>query len=280
MTPLDRQPLLDARRRFARRLRNGWGKVRPIPLPRYVPDTPKVSSGRAFGMYFPPTAATLASAAMSEEAADFVLGVLERLTPVDEFDAQRLFYRWSQAEFRRHWRYADICTALWAAATFVRPSSYLEIGVWRGRSSAVVGSVCPKCAIYGFDLWVPDYFGAPNPGPDFVQGELRAVGHTGEVTLVSGDSRQTLPAFLRQHPDLYFDLITVDGAKSVLAVASDFANALPRLKVGGIVLTDDLPTAPVLRRVWNKFIRHDMRYVSWDFTDAGFGVAAAIRVFD
>lgn len=70
------------------------------------------------------------------------------------------------------------------------------------------------------------------------------------------------------------------GAKSVLSVASDFANALPRLKVGGIVVTDDLPINPVLRRIWERVIVRDGRYSSWEFIDANVGVAAAIRVAD
>ena len=35
-----------------------------------------------------------------------------------------------------------------------------------------------------------------------------------------------------------------------------------------------------LRRGWDKVIRHDVHYVSWEFIDAGFGVAVAIRAFD
>ncbi|OGO50563.1 MAG: hypothetical protein A2148_02590 [Chloroflexi bacterium RBG_16_68_14] len=215
---------------------------------------------------------------MSDEAVDFVCGLLARLTPREGSATGQYFYRWAQAKFGKYWRHADILTALWAAATLIRPTSYLEIGVHRGRSAAVVGAVCPQCAIYGFDLWIPEYGGASNPGPAFVQGELRAVGHRGSVALVSGDSRKTLPAFLRQHPDLYFDLITIDGDKSVLGVATDFANALPRLKVGGVLVFDDLPAVPVLGRVWQRVIRRDRRYVSWEFGHGQLGVAVAVRL--
>ena len=217
---------------------------------------------------------------MSEEAFGFVANLMDKLTSSEETLGQQLLYQFSQAQFGRYWQYADLTTVLWAAATLIRPISYLEIGVRRGRSAAVVTAMCPDCAIYGFDLWVPDYAGAPNPGSAFVRNELARVGHRGSVVLESGDSRETVPAFLRQHPDLYFDLITIDGDKSLLTVATDFANTLPRLKVGGIVLTDDLPMFPVLRRVWDKVIRQDSRYMSREFTDVGYGVAAAIRVSD
>ena len=265
--------------KISRRARLEWERHRPFPLPRYIPGTPGVSGDSLF-KHSPPTAATLEAAAMSREAVDFVIGVLGRLTPIEQLAAHQLFYGLAQGKFGKHWRYADLLTVLCSAAYFIRPSNYLEIGVWRGRSAAVVGALSPDCAIYGFDLWIPEYGGAPNPGPEFVRGELKTIGHRGNVVLESGDSLKTLPAFLSQHPDLYFDLITIDGAKSVLSVASDFANALPRLKIGGIVVTDDLPVNPVLRRIWERVIERDGRYTNWEFIDANVGVAAAIRVAD
>jgi predicted O-methyltransferase YrrM len=265
-----------------RRIRTAWQLVRPLPLPRYVPGTPKIDAYQHIALFQSPnplTPLTLTEAATSQEAITFVTDLLDKLTPDEEGAGLQAFYRSAQAQFGRYWRFADLYTTLWAAATFIQPTSYLEIGVRRGRSAAVLGATCPDCSIYGFDLWTPDYIGTPNPGPDFVRGELRASGHRGTVELISGDSRNTVPAFLLEHPDLYFDLITVDGTKSLMGVAADFANVLPRLKVGGVVVYDDLPYVPILRRVWNKLIQGDGRYVGWAPTGAG-GVAAALRIAD
>ncbi|MGB2694612.1 MAG: class I SAM-dependent methyltransferase [Dehalococcoidia bacterium] len=266
--------------RLARRLSVRWESMRSFPLPRYTLGTPKIGGSGPLDPFFPPTSQTLAAAATSDEAMSSVIKLLEELTPNDLLAAQHFFLAWGRAKYGDHWRFANITTMLWAAATLIEPTNYLEIGVQRGRSAAIVGSVCPDCAICGFDLWIPEYAGVPNPGPDFVRSELQSVRHRGEVTLVSGDSRQTLPAFLREHPDLYFDLITFDGDKSIMGAGSDFANALPRLKVGGIVVFDDMPLKPVLRRIWDRVICQDGRYVQWEFADAGKGVAAAIRVSD
>ena len=249
-----------------------------FPRPRYLAKTPATGGAGPLDPYFPPTAQTLGAAGMSKEAAQFVAGVLKKLSPSEEQRAGEFFYAWAQAKYGKFWRYADGLTALWAAATLLQPSSYLEIGVCRGRSAAVLGAASPKCAIYGFDLWIEDYAGSPNPGPDFVRKELTAAGHEGDVVLESGDSRVILPAYLDQHPGLFFDVITVDGDKSVEGVAADYANALPRLKLGGIVITDDLSLFPELRAIWDDVIERDDRYVSWEFIDAGFGVTAAIRV--
>jgi predicted O-methyltransferase YrrM len=262
------------------RARAAWERARPLPRPRYRPGTPRIGGDDPWDPFLPPGAETLGAAATAPEAVDAVLAVVEKLTPSPEITSQQVYYAWSRQQYGRCWRHADLTTALWAAATLIRPNSYLEIGPRRGRSAAVVASVRPQCAFYGFDLWVPDYAGLENPGPDFVRDELRAVGHTGLVTLVSGDSSQTVPAFLRAHADLHFDLITIDGSKAVPVVAADFANTLPRLKVGGAVLYDDLPFFPELRRVWDAMVGRDGRFVCWEFAGARTGVAVAVRVGD
>lgn len=260
------------------RLAFEWGRRRPLPRVRYLPGTPAVGRGGPLEPLFPPNTSTLGAAAMSHEAQDFVVGVLKKLTPVAEADEELLFYEWGQAKFGANWRLIDMMTLLRAAAVVVRPQTYLEVGVRRGRSSAIVAATCPSCDIYGFDLWRENYAGSPNPGPDFVRQQLAAVGHRGNLTLISGDSRATLPAFLREHPDLFFDLITIDGDHSVEGASADLANALPRLKVGGIVVFDDITSAPLLTRVWRDMVARDTRYLAQEYRDAGPGVAAAVRI--
>jgi predicted O-methyltransferase YrrM len=255
-------------------------KLRLIPRPRYRAGTPTTVGNDNYGVFFPPTAQTLGAAAVSAEALAFSEEVLERLTPDEALTLAIFFRRWGRGKFGRYWRHADLPSTLWAAATCIRPKTYLEIGVLRGRSAALVGAVCSDVAIYGFDLWIPSYSGIESPGPDFARQEIRRAGHTGPVTLVSGDSRKTVPAFLREHPDLYFDLVTIDGDKSMEVAWSDFAATLPRLKVGGIIMSDDVQMFPWLARPWNRMIERNYRYVTWEFSNAGVGMKAAIRVAD
>ena len=271
-------PQRSLRAGLERRIRAAWWRVRPFQLPRYPASTPWVGRGGPLDFRLAPTADTVGAAAMSEEAADAAEAILAELSPDQSIDASRFMYSLARAKFGTFWRCADLVRTLWAAATFLQPTTYLEVGVWRGRGVAIVGTVSPTCAIYGFDMWIPDYAGSENPGPEFVKEELKSVGHTGKVVLVSGDSRETLPAFLRQHPDLYFDLITIDGDKSMSGAASDFAAALPRLKVGGIVVYDDMAGLPRLRRIWNNVIKSNIRYVYWEFRNGDRGVAAAVRI--
>ena len=114
---------------------------------------------------------------------------------------------------------------------------------------------------------------------EFVRKELLAAGHRASVELISGDSSETVPPFLQQRPELFLDLINVDGDHSLLGAATDLANVLPRLKVGGIVVFDDI-RAPTLQRVWDRLVKRDSRYVTWEFAGSGQGVAVAIRVGD
>jgi predicted O-methyltransferase YrrM len=228
----------------------------------------------------PPNPATLQAAAMSRETVGFVLEVLNRLTVTDSVTLQKFFYTAGLVKFGENWRFAEILTTLRAAALLTQATTYLEIGVRRGRSAAMVAASAPQCQIYGFDLWIEGYAREENPGPDFVRQELRRAGHQGTIQLFSGDSKITVPNLLKSQPDLFFDLMLIDGDHSVIGAATDLANTLPRLKVGGIVVFDDLCVAPALQHVWQRLIRADRRYVSWEFTEAGSGVAAAVRIAD
>ena len=275
LDPIRRIP---AARAVAHSARRALERLRPLPLPRYLPNTPNTGGSGPLEAYFPPTISTLADASLAPETAEQVLALLSKLTPCADTEGQELFYKWAHDRFGEHWRYADSTTVLMAAARMLQPKAYLEIGVRRGRSAAAVGAMAPDCAIFGFDLWLSDYGGLDNPGPDFVRGEIAAAGHHGTVTFVSGDSGVTVPKFLDEHRELYFDLINVDGDHSVPGAARDLANVLPRLKIGGVIVFDDISSAPQLARLWDWYVKDDGRYRAWEYTEAGAGIAAAVRV--
>jgi predicted O-methyltransferase YrrM len=128
-------------------------------------------------------------------------------------------------------------------------------------------------------MWVEDYAGMANPGPNFVRQELIRIGHIGPATFIDGDSHVTLPAFFEAHPHASFDLVTVDGDHSLEGATADLFEVLPRLNIGGAIVFDDIchPLHPELAGLWHYLVASDPRYSSFAFSDAGYGVGFAIR---
>lgn len=222
---------------------------------------------------------TLLALARDPSTFDAVTTVLERLVPDAYIEHMRRYYATGRERFGAHWRYADQLTVLHAAAQALRPRSYLEIGVFRGRSLSVVAAAAPECALHAFDLWIAGYASLENAGPELVREQLRRVGHRGELYIESGDSHETVPRFLERRPDLGFDLVTVDGDHTEEGARRDLETVLPRLNVGGALVFDDIrhPSHPWLERVWDDTVGALPSFVCAKFVEVGSGVAVAIR---
>lgn len=207
--------------------------------------------------------------------------LLERLEP-DAYSRYLLrYYADGQARFGAAWRYADIVTVLLCLADLIRPRNYLEIGVRRGRSACAVASRVPDCRMDLFDMWVSNYAGMSNPGPELVATELARVGHeAGLARFIDGNSHETLPAHFASHPDAAYDLITVDGDHSLQGAAQDLFDVLPRLRIGGAVVFDDIahPAHPELWVLWQRMVVDDPRFSSFSYREAGYGVGFAVRI--
>lgn len=269
-----------------RRLLNKLKPPQTFNVPQYGDRVPELSQAcfrnGGLGDWYPPVLIhphAIGIRASQIESLKSVMEVLNKLEIDDYIRYLQAFYEAGLSRFGHQWIYADIATVLLAATQLISPQRYLEIGVRRGRSMAMVASVCPDCDMVGFDIWQEGYAGIPNPGPDFVKRELEKIGHRGTLQLISGNSHETVPGYLRDHPDQYFDLITVDGDHSLTGAAQDLVDILPRLKRGGVVVFDDIssPHHPYLIDVWKQLVRDDMRFSTWEFPELGYGVALAVR---
>ena len=211
-----------------------------------------------------------------------VLSILEKLTPGEvSLEFVKDFYKKGLNTYGEDWRYADISTAIYSFSRFLDVKNYLEIGVRRGRSMTVFASQSPQSDIYGFDMWIKDYAGSDNPGESLVREELKKVGFEGNLELIDGDSKKTIPAFFNKNKDIYFDIITVDGDHSIGGAIKDLKNVINRLKIGGVLIFDDISSHehPYLKNVWLKHIKSRDNLYTFEYSDLGLGVAFAVRKY-
>jgi predicted O-methyltransferase YrrM len=231
--------------------------------------------------YRPPVggATTLSEYVVGGVVVRDALAMLGRLSPDRYQDYVTRFYQTGLERFGDRWRYADINTVLIGLSRVLQPTSYLEIGVRRGRSLAMLASQAPACRILGCDLFIKDYAGMDNPGPDFVRAELARLGFTGQIDFLVGDSHRVLPEYFRNRPEAFFDLITVDGDHSEAGAVADLLTAMPRVKIGGVLVFDDVsnPAHPELRQVWADTVVARPEFSTFTFDEVGFGVGLAVR---
>ncbi len=225
------------------------------------------------------SANTLFRLSTKAETIKSVISTLEKLSPDDYLNFIIGYFKAGIERFSDSWGYIDLLTVLYAAAKILKPENYLEIGVRRGRSLGVVSSACPSVNIFGFDLWLSNYAGMENPGPDFVTNEITRLGHSGLINLTSGDSKKTVPKFIKDNPEVYFDLVTIDGDHSEEGAMIDLRNTLPKLKLGGVIVMDDIvhPQHKYLSDVWKNVIGRNKSFDSFMYSDIGYGVAWAVK---
>jgi len=205
--------------------------------------------------------------------------LMGKLEPDDYVRFLREYYECGLTRFGEDWVYGDIVTVLLSAAALCQPSNYLEIGVRRGRSLAAVVSAAPEVKAFAFDMWIADYANMPNPGAEFVQAEMNRLGYSRPITIINGNSHETLPRFFAERPGLELDLITVDGDHTERGALQDLRDVLPHLALGGVIVFDDIvhPSHPYLLKVWQQALEEDGGIRSALFTELGYGVAVGVR---
>ena len=215
----------------------------------------------------------------SADTIEGVISVLKLLEPDEYIKFNLGFLRKGLSQFGNDWHCGDITTALYSISNKINVKNYLEIGVRRGRSMAMVAKLNPEVNITGFDMWIENYVGINNPGPDFVKKQLKKIGHKGTIELINGNSRKTVPNYFLKNPKTFFDLITVDGDHTKRGAKADLNNVIPRLKVGGFLVFDDIvnPWHTQLNKLWKNKIEKNKRFLTYSFRETGYGVGVAIK---
>ena len=194
-----------------------------------------------------------------------VLDIISKLTPNYHYDID--ISRFKQGIQNKETWFSNTVALNWFTHNFF-PKNYLEIGVHRGRSLAVVFAENPKMDIYGFDMWIRDYAEISNPGEEFVLNELRKFSVNNLPKLITGNSHDTLKAFFNNpnNPQL-FDLITVDGDHTVYGAICDLDISINHLSPGGCLIFDDIRhhAHPELRELWDN--KYKVVFKDWLFID-------------
>lgn len=222
---------------------------------------------------------TIYQKAKSLEIINAAVEVMRKLENDEYTQYMKNYYIEGMKKNGEFWEYCDLITTLIASVNLIHPKNYLEIGVRRGRSICAVASSAPKVNIYAFDIWISEYAGNSNPGPEFIIRELKKFLYNKPVTFVNGNSHETLPHFFSEYPEIKFDLITIDGDHTEKGALLDLRDVLPHLNVGGIILFDDIihPSHRYLEKVWKKAISEDGGIISFEFKELGYGLAIGVR---
>jgi predicted O-methyltransferase YrrM len=254
------------------------GRRSIVPVPT-VPANAYVEAGNQWYRPVLGGAGTLSGHVGGGRMVREALAVLDTLEDDVYRTYVRNFYSAGLLKYGDGWHYADINTALLGLSRALEPATYLEIGVRRGRSLAMVASGAPSCHIVACDLFIENYADMDNPGAEFVRAQLERLGFAGRLDFVVGDSTKVLPQFFERNPDLFFDLITVDGDHTAKGAAIDLRNVKPRLKIGGALVFDDVSNQshPELQGVWDEVVVADPNFSTFTFNEIGFGVGVAVR---
>jgi predicted O-methyltransferase YrrM len=239
--------------------------------------------GRAFLALRNPAARNAARVLLSEHfGGDTLASLFDVYREADQTDAA----------------YWDVVTAVRALAAMLRPRNFLEVGHGRGWTLAQVLAEAPAARCYSFDVSGRRDADASAAVRDTLR---RVTGSEPILSVVPGNSHNTLPLFFRQllpvYPPEGFDLIAVNGDQSLSGAWQDLYDLFPRVRVGGALVFGNLEssgeppvydtrftreplptTAATMRDVWRQFA---VLYPNFAFIDCSalrFQAGAAIRI--
>lgn len=106
-----------------------------------------------------------------------------------------------------------------------------EIGFNIAFSSIALLEASPDTSVVSFEL---DRRRAVELAKEFVDER-----YPGRHTLIIGDSRETVPAYARAHPQTV-DMVFVDGGHWYEVAMADIVNSRGLVKPGGLVVVDDI----------------------------------------
>lgn len=179
--------------------------------------------------------------------------------------------------------YTSVRTIIGAFVQLAKPKSYLEIGTRRGHSLCMaVNCSSEPLNLFSFDIWIENYAGEANPGPEFIKKELDNFAFIGNIAFMNGDSKKTIPEFFQNTSNTQeIDLIFVDGDHSEEGAKTDLLNVVDHIALGGLLVFDDIihPDHLYLYKVWNDVLANRKNFELRESTKYPYGWAIALRLY-
>ncbi|MCZ4520731.1 class I SAM-dependent methyltransferase [Rhodococcus ruber] len=131
-------------------------------------------------------------------------------------------------------RGADEAEQAYLSLLAARPSTKLicEVGFNAGFSSWAFLSTSADVTVVSFDLAAYTYSAAAKAHID--------EHFPGRHTLIQGDSHTTIAAYAKEHPDIRFDVIFIDGDHSVEGARADLDDLRALATPESVVVMDDI----------------------------------------
>jgi len=204
-----------------------------------------------------------------------VLRILKKVNPGD------LYYEAYLGHLaKRQESFFDIYHLAWAWAIEHKPKRILEIGTRTGLSMCQLLSAYIDYSnierVVSFDLFNDGFI-----SPSLVKLNLKSLNIPqtviDKIEFVIGDSKQTVPQFVKDNPTQQFDWVLVDGSHEKLDARLDLESVRSLVAPGGILVFDDIdPDGMSLDDVWQQF-KSDYKdefewFENYDGKGVGWGV--------
>ena len=113
-----------------------------------------------------------------------------------------------------------------------------EVGFGRGHSALLWLELLPTAAVYSFTIDSPDV----HPGRQHLEKEYGK-----RFQLILGDSRETVPKFREENPEVICDVLLVDGIKTLFGRMRDVNNLAKMSTPDSIVYFDEVNSEACVR---------------------------------
>lgn len=203
-----------------------------------------------------------------------VMRVLKRVNPGDAYYENYLGMRAKYGE-----NFFDTYQVLWGIGVYFKPKRILEIGTRTGISLCQLLSAMDHDAIDAIETIV-----CVDPFDEWTSANL-VRSNLKYLNLPHGELVKIHPIksadYFKSRAHGTFDYILVDGDHDKLAAACDLEAAHELLEQGGVIVFDDISTAPgecALLDVWEAWkAKHEGEYIFTEVLE-GKGVALAVKL--